>query len=228
MHQEQLIHAVKAAADYLMYIGYAVPGDVLEALDETKTEAFYRQALIKYVRDFYTGAADVGETIDRFARMIEEQFGRAWREGMREAGMAPEDMTDEERQALEAAINKEENFVLDYLSDIDSARIQQKPIEPLLSRVPLWANRYNQIKMDALTMARADGALIWILGETEQHCSSCLKLNGIVKRGSFWRTSGVMPQNAPNSSLECGGWRCDCRLEPTDKPLRRGPLPRLP
>jgi hypothetical protein len=30
-----------------------------------------------------------------------------------------------------------------------------------------------------------------------------------------------MPQNAPNDSLECGGWKCDCSLTPTD--ARRTP-----
>jgi hypothetical protein len=74
-------------------------------------------------------------------------------------------------------------------------------------------------------MACGDGKFKWVLGPTE-HCTTCAKLEGLVKRGSWWRDN-VLPQNPPNEKLECGGWRCQCNLEATDQRVSRR-TPSLP
>ena len=72
-----------------------------------------------------------------------------------------------------------------------------------------------------------DPKLRWVLGPTKTHCRTCSKLSGKVKRASWWRDN-VMPQQPPNESLECQGWKCGCVLEPTDEPLSRGRMPNVP
>ena len=67
--------------------------------------------------------------------------------------------------------------------------------------------------------------LVWRLGRTEQHCSTCFALNGTVASATDWVISGIRPQAAPNARLECGGWRCDCSLDVTDEPLSAGGVP---
>ncbi len=54
----------------------------------------------------------------------------------------------------------------------------------------------------------------WFLGNTEEHCSTCLGLQGVVLTTSEWRIIGHRPQGR---SLECGGWNCDCQRKKTDK-----------
>jgi hypothetical protein len=111
---------------------------------------------------------------------------------------------------------------------IDDGLLKQAEVDTRLrtasSRLPMWINRYTEVVNTAKTMACANQKLMWTLGPTE-HCSSCLKLEGKVKRGKFWQESGVLPQSR---QLECGGFRCQCSLQPTDAPLSRGSLPRLP
>jgi hypothetical protein len=92
------------------------------------------------------------------------------------------------------------------------------------SRIPMWVNRYTEVVNTAKTMAGADRKLKWVLGPTE-HCSSCLKLAGKVKRGSFWQASGIQPQS---SSLACGGFNCKCSLQPTTDRASAGRLPSIP
>lgn len=191
-----------------------------------KTAAHYEHVLKGYIRDLYD-TGNEGFYLDRHSRLIEQQFERAWRAGLKEAGVPWEDMTDEELSALTKAIRDEQDRTLDFAEEILEAR--EAGISParFYARAALWANRYNQMQGQALAMAGPNKNLEWVLGMTERHCRSCLKLAGRVKRASYWQSS-VMPQGAPNPLLECGGWQCDCRLVITDKPCSKGPLPRLP
>lgn len=56
---------------------------------------------------------------------------------------------------------------------------------------------------------------IWRLGNTIHHCSDCATLDGQIHTAEEWRLAGIAPQSP---DLECGGWNCDCRLDPTDEP----------
>ena len=60
------------------------------------------------------------------------------------------------------------------------------------------------------------------------NCNSCLKLDGKVKRASWWTENNVLPRVPGAPWLACKGWRCQCGLFPTDKPLSRGRMPKLP
>ena len=92
------------------------------------------------------------------------------------------------------------------------------------SRIPMWTNRYTEVMNTAKVMAGGDRKLKWVLGPTE-HCSSCMKLAGKVKRGSMWVASGIQPQSR---SLECGGYNCQCSLQPTTDRASPGRLPSIP
>ena len=90
-----------------------------------------------------------------------------------------------------------------------------------------WANEsltVVEVVNLARTMADANQKLVWGLGPTE-HCRTCLKLDGKVKRAEVWAAANIRPQSP---DLACGGWRCQCTLEPTDAPASPGPLPRIP
>jgi len=185
-----------------------------------KTEAYYNRALNQAVLDFYRGDSDAGEFIDEMIRLIEGQFERAWNEGSRDVNVDPADHTPEDDAVLQERINQETEFILDYAEAIEKARIEGADVGPLQARVSLWANRYNEIVAAARIHFGAELVrLKWELGATEQHCGTCAELNGIVANAEDWEASGFHPQGAPNDALECGGWRCDCSLEPTKEPV---------
>mgnify|MGYP001166002308 FL=1 len=192
------------------------------------SQSQYQGVIERIASDLYGENITYSEAERDFMTEIEKQFTAAWQDGMMDVGVNAEEMTQAEKQELDSAIIKERGFVTGFLSDIEQARLNGKPLDPFISRAALWANRYAQIRTQAKIEAAKNQPLEWILGETEKHCPSCAKLAGIVKRAQFWRDAGVEPKNAPNSKLDCGGWRCDCRLDPTEKPITRGPLPALP
>jgi hypothetical protein len=94
-------------------------------------------------------------------------------------------------------------------------------------RLALWKARFDDVRNRAKMILGQDAKLEWIYGDTE-HCDTCARLNGVVKRASFWMSHGVLPQAPPNPRLKCGGWKCQCSLEPTDKRLTRGRMPSTP
>jgi hypothetical protein len=221
-----LTEALLKALDFVHSRGYDVEDAQIQLERAMKTEAYYRRALNRDVLDFYRGDIESGEFIDDMVMLISEQLTRAWNEGMRENGLDPKkDMTDEWQGILDGLIADEEDHVLDYAQAIEDARNNGTPIDPLKARVELWVNRYPEVvSFSKITTAPKD-RFVWRLGATEQHCDTCARLNGTVATGADWIASGFHPQDPPNDLLECGGWRCDCKLEYTEEPTTEGGIP---
>ena len=189
----------------------------------------YRRSLRANVRALWSGAIDYAQFWDAMAATIQRRLPQAWYEGAAEAGILPAELTPAERQTLQNAIVVEMSYIT-KLSDaiIAGNKATGGKLVPLTIRVEMWANRYEELRVRARAMAAADMKVQWILGVVEEHCRTCLRLAGKVKRNSYWLRVGVLPRVAGAWYLECAGYRCDCTLTPTDQPLSRGPLPRLP
>lgn len=197
-------------------------------IEAIKTVGSYTLHIWQDMREYFHQEQDAFEFIDSLTAEITNQYTRAWNEGARAAGVDPRDMADPDLAHLDDMIRAEFNFVLGLAEDIDNARYRemtdQEFADAFKGRADLWANRYTEVKNEAVVWFSRE-KLVWILGATEQHCSTCARLNGVVAYADEWYASGLRPQNAPNERLECGGWRCDCRLEPTDKRKTRGGIP---
>jgi hypothetical protein len=188
---------------------------------EYKTYDYFLTNVQRLVRDVYFNRIG-GEFIDIMANLLQGQITQAYQIAWQTEG-GDGVMPDYLSSAAEDDILKQYDYVDQYYRDIVDARVDQTPIDPLLARAELWANRYNESYNRAvgLIMAEMGERLVWELGATEEHCPTCAALNGIVAFASEWETLDVHPQNAPNGKLTCGGWKCDCKQTPTDK--RRSP-----
>jgi len=186
---------------------------------DAKTADFMERTIRRYILGVYRGQLGF-EFLDLMASLIEQQFTRAYNQALREEAI---DMDAEFQSHLDGLVINQFPFVDGLFDDILQAVVDESPVEPLLSRADLWANRYNEVVNEAhLEIARRfGGKLVWRLGATEEHCETCAALNGLVAFGVDWDAAGLHPQGAPNGLLECGGWRCDCSLEPTTQ--RRSP-----
>lgn len=203
--------------------------------DETKSIGDFGAGIRAVVRGYWSGALDEFGFVDSMISAINRGFTQAWNEGAAECGIQPDELSQDEKDALQRFINDQTGHIFNYGRDIAIRRDvhQQSPrdpagkLDPLLSRAELWINRYNEASQRAKSMACADKKMKWVLGEAE-HCASCLKLDGKIKRMSFWTERGIIPQVAGAEYLECKGFRCQCNLEETTDKLSPGPLPRLP
>jgi hypothetical protein len=182
------------------------------------------------VRGLWLGVLDYYDFFDAMTSTIRRGLTRAWHEGAASVGIQPDELTPEEKTALETAITSEWAQIHPFALAVEAgAKAQGGALEPLLARAELWGLRYQDVVNQARVKANTDPKLKWTLGiGVKEHCSTCQKLEGKVKRASYFDAQGVRPQNPPNPSLECKGWRCLCTLEPTTDRCSPGPLPKLP
>ena len=194
--------------------------------------ASYRSEIRNATRSLWNGAIDYDQFFDVMMLNIRLGLTAAWHSGMKSVGLLPTDMSALEKQELQQLIFSEINHIGPYADAIEQgSKANGGKLSALWPRAEMWINRYVDVENRARAMAQNDPKLEWQINVTrrvEHNCSTCLKLNGKVKRASYWQTRGLYPQNPPNPHLECQGWLCGCALLPTDKPLSRGPLPRTP
>ena len=189
------------------------------------TSSEYRSGLRGAIRGFWNGVLSYDDFYEMMIEVVRIGLTNAWNEGMKIFGLKLEDMSGEEKIALQHVISTEYNYIDGLATAIEQNKESGGQMESVMSRADLWVQRWTETMNLSQTMAGADQPMEWVMGPTQNHCSSCLKLNGKVKRGSTWLENGIMPQSR---DLECGGWKCQCGLYPTLKPLSRGSLPTLP
>jgi hypothetical protein len=138
---------------------------------------------------------------------IENGLTVAWNEGAREVGVQPDEKTPAERVELQRIITNETNQIGGFADAIEAgSKANGGKLGPLMSRAEMWILRYTEVQNRGKMSAQADPKLEWVWDPRKEHCTSCERLNGKVKRRSFWQRIGVIPQNPPNPLLECGGW----------------------
>jgi len=188
----------------------------------------YRRAIRAAVRGYWTGEFDYEQFYEAMHTTINFHVPQAWYSGAKECGILPDELSQEERVELKRNINYELRWIEGFANAIEeNSKANGGKLGPLFSRAEIWIGRYEGIRSQAKAMACKDKKLRWTLGESE-HCQSCLKLAGKIKRASYWYERGILPRVHGAEYLECGGWRCQCTLEPTSEPASKGPLPSLP
>jgi len=187
-----------------------------------KSQDFYLTTLERLVTSVYKGNIG-GDFIDVMSSLIQGQLTDAYKQAWKDEGNEG-DLPDYLEQAAEEAILGQYDHVDDFYESIVDARVDETPLEPLLSRCQLWALRWTEAYNDAVRLIAVEEGenLVWRLGGTIEHCTICSALDGIVARASVWDDLNVKPQNAPNPILDpskggCGGWNCDCSLEITSQ-----------
>jgi hypothetical protein len=202
--------------------------------------ASYRVELIRTARALYDRPyrSRVAGFVNAFSEVVRRGLGVAWQEGAATWGIEPKDFKDEEVAQRDDMVEAQMGYVADvgewileyageknWIEDPDNkGYFIRPPFDPIEARVALWENNYNSVQTRAKLVTGMDRKMVWRLGDTELHCETCKKLEGKVKRGSYWLENDILPQNPPNETLDCGGWRCDCSLEPTDEEITDGSL----
>lgn len=176
-------------------------------------------------REYYRGTIESRfNFVDLMYSAITKGYREAWLEGAKESGIRSlDELTPEEQMTLQGLINTDFSYVLGVAEYIETRPHEDESAEisNLYDRAELWVNRYNAIKAQAQTMSAADKKYRWVYGDTE-HCATCNALSGRVYRGSVWAVN-VLPQSR---RLDCGGWRCQCRLEETTDRVTPGRFPK--
>lgn len=224
MHKTILLASLRATVRAVPEVLPALsPRARLEICEPTeyKTYEFFLSAITGLVEGVYQGFIG-GVFIDTLANLISGQLTDAYMRAWADEGNFSE-LPDYLLGPLEELILSQYEHVDQFFRDIVDARVDETSISPLLMRAGMWAQRWTEAynTATALIVEHNGGKMMWKLGATEQHCTTCAALNGIVMYAREWNELGVHPQGGPNELLVCGGWLCDCSLSPTDQ--RRSP-----
>jgi hypothetical protein len=194
---------------------------------KARTADRYRADLMGAARQFWKDGSR-GGLITRMKEITKFGLRDAWDEGGAALGITPENYTEQDLAVRDEIITEEQSHITDLVDYIDALANSGQPLSNADTRLDIWARRFGDVKDRAKVVMGKDAKLEWVYDPTKEHCTSCARLNGIVKRASFWQANGVLPKSPPNPMLACGGWQCGCILQPTDKKLTRGRLPKLP
>lgn len=189
----------------------------------------YLNTLLDLIDRAFSGQLGMLEFAAEMRVTVDEFFPQAYTAGLTDGGVPVSSMNDPEvsdadRQRLSFEIGREQEFTNKFVNELFvslmNARASGDPqqVEDVrnrfTNRLVLWQDKLQGIYNLGVVSARGDQMMEWMLGPTEENCRSCVAAGGQVHRGSQWLEHGVMPQS---KNLECGGWRCQCSLVPTDK-----------
>ena len=183
----------------------------------------YTSEIKSLVRGLWSGAIDERQFNMRFLITIDTGLRAAWLEGAATCGILEDELTQQEKVEIE-------NFIIQqvfYISGFKNAIIKGSKendgkLRPLQLRAKMWSNAYNKAKAKAQQFACGDRKMKWIWNPLKDHCRTCVGFNGRVYRMSTWAQYNALPQS---NALECRGFLCGCRLEPTDEPMTKGKFP---
>jgi hypothetical protein len=170
----------------------------------------------KIIDSYLVGDTSAGSAKDQFLRLVDENWidisHQAWLDGGR-------DLADLSTDRLVSQLSEQRQFARDawdkLQEQIKQAQADGRDITELGAGFgDRWASglwgQYNQVKMQ--TYQGTKQLFQWVLGATEKHCSTCLMLAAGGPHTSAWfEARGYIP-GMNGSSLECGGWNCDCYL----------------
>lgn len=205
------------------YIGNNNPDAVtLDDVDKAllQTIGAFATRMVNLVRGALGNVASLIVTKLGLQSNIAQQGTQAYIDGKIAGGeKMPVTLSDEDELALSQWRAEQNDYIKSLMDDIKSGKVNTSELE---GRVPLWVNKSLK-KAYHLGLASTNNKqfYMWVLGNTIEHCTTCLTAHGQVHRLGTWVKAGILPQS---NDLECGGWRCDCRLIPTDVLFAKGNL----
>jgi len=187
----------------------------------------YRTMIRQPVYGLWSGKIGMSDFIGMITDAVWTGLKGAWEAGARAAGIMPDEMTDREISQMQTDIFNQFQYVPGFGQYIQSvSRAAGGKLESTLPRMNMWVARYNEFYNKSKVLAAGDKKYRWTLGPVKtEHCPSCLKLSNRVKRASQWVAADLYPMHR---DLTCGGWECKCTFEPTNEPMSKGRLPKIP
>jgi hypothetical protein len=179
----------------------------------------------RYSKEIYDAASAYwkdgrrGSFSTRMNATIKFGLTSAFEQGADKVGVAPDEFEQPDKDYRDSLIDEEKSHVSGLLDFLDGlANDPNAKLSDANYRLDMWVKRYSDVYEKALLNFGQKVRFIWRYGDTIAHCASCSGLEGLVAWGSEWEQAGIKPKS---SLLACGGYQCDCSIDPTDK--RRSP-----
>ena len=179
------------------------------------TRANFVEEAYSIIRAAQADESTRGQFASRLRALLRRYGLIALRDGMNEVGYDPESLGEKELAAFRAWQAQQSDFVTHFGAEIFRQGITEAETR---KRAEMWASMsLEDIRQRGLQLGDENRPIKWVLGNTEEHCADCLRLNGQVHTMQEWLDSGYTPTSG---KTECKSFNCDCRLVPTDEAFK--------
>lgn len=211
---------IEASADDTAEVDAAAP---TQKPASTESEKGYQSTLLEFESDFASmtkAALDGDMDRRRFAivsRALLRKYGRkAYMDGLADGGVEADELDDDDTVSLTIWLAEQSSYLTDYADRIYKTDTNMTPD----ARAEAWGNKsLTGLYQQGVLNADANGLYSWVLGDTEEHCATCLAASSQQHRLKQWFASGIIPKS---DALACHGYYCDCKLVKTKgKPYGR-------
>lgn len=154
-----------------------------------------------------------------FRDAVRQAAEAAYRDGVIDGGgdpgLAPVD------QAVGRFLAANQPYIAGFIDRITAEEVNGAAEK---RRADMWGNKTIRVLYYS-GLAHADSGVMkrWVIGPTEEHCTTCTTLNGQVHPLKAYMDRGLYPGS---QKLDCRGFNCECRLE--DVPPGTSSRGRLP
>lgn len=147
--------------------------------------------------------------------LVKQAVEDAYFSGLQEGGVAPDEMDETDAQNIVQLNLTQQDYVKAFSDDVRTAAKvgTAEAKNAILRRIELWTASIAAAGQAGLNSAKANEVVTWHLGATEEHCTTCNKLDGQKHRRKWFVDKNYLPRT-PGAAMDCGGWRCLCTLEP--------------
>jgi hypothetical protein len=193
--------------------------DALVGDTETKafrdTQAEFRQTLTNIIMQAQEGVFSTFGVEMAIRGQLQQAGRQTYLDGLREGGVENPVIDDEATVAIAQWRAQQNGYIRSFVS-----KLFEKDVTPqqAASRSELWVNKsLSPLYHVALGKAAPQQLWMWTVDPIKEHCMTCLRMNGQIHPMKAYLDSGYLPQS---EILDCGGWRCGCKLYKTDGPSR--------
>lgn len=123
------------------------------------------------------------------------------------------EMEEEAQQAVQRVVEENTTAISGLTDDLYSGRYDL--LSQVQWRIDEWMNSAIGAFYEGMVHDPANPHLIWVLGPTSDHCSTCVRLNGQIHTAQEWQASSFWPRNR---NLACKGYHCLCQMFPANGP----------
>lgn len=176
----------------------------------------YNDQLTNAVHDVWNGHSSAIDLRRAHKAMLKDFAPKVYEEGLREGSV--DELDDEDQAVMDEAVGDwlgaQFEHINSFAKDVETAKGDKDLRPAILDRVAMWVDSLRSLgdlgKAYALKNERGQ----WVLGATEKHCDTCLKLSNMKPHRLSWFTErGYIPRQNGSGTLECGGWLCDCEIQ---------------
>lgn len=215
MNRPSLLLSLRRAADLVPAVKEHLRPESLAVLkaasDMATINSVYHDAITSALLDYFNGGNLVSNR-NAFKRACTNAFTDAFLLGYQD-GRGGRVLSDTENAWLDARINTEFGYIESLF--VSAKEIKADGEADYFAWATARADGYTSTLASLYTsgglFAKKNQMMTWRLGQTEEHCDTCLELDGQSHRASWYISHDYIPRK-PGAGMDCHGYNCDCRL----------------